>query len=126
MNDSSASKGRQNDRRVRPLRTALVIFLCAMSVVNLAQFRRYVLHASPDRAARTDERFEALRRVLAGVARVGYVGDSRTGDRAAERYFLTQLALAPTLVDLNTFPPLSVSNFSADSKVSIPPGLVPL
>jgi hypothetical protein len=107
------------------MKIALVIYLWVACVLNLIVFRQNVLGASPDRARNTDLRFEALRRELAGVERIGYVSDpNATGDLAGERYFLAQLALAPVLVDLDTSRRLVVGNFTPGSSPSIPAGLV--
>ena len=46
------------------VKVTLAIFLFCAGVLNLARFRQDVLQASPDRAANTDRRFEALRREL--------------------------------------------------------------
>jgi len=102
-----------------------VAFLCVASVLNLAQFRQDVLQASPDRAANTDRRFEALRRALSGRERVGYIADEPSfAEPAAERYFLAQLALAPVVVENSTSLDLVVGNFGTAPPWSILPELV--
>jgi hypothetical protein len=79
-------------------------------------------HLTPDDiAARSDQRFAALKAALPGSGVLGYVGPP--GDSGLPDYYLAQYALAPRVVERSTNHALVVGNFPASSQVIWPEGL---
>lgn len=99
--------------------TALIfVFCCLLSSGRLLWNANK--EGDPNRvAARSDQRFAALKAALPEHGVVGYIGNP--GQSPGE-YYLAQYALAPLVVDYSPDHPLVVGNFSKTS-TSIPSNL---
>jgi hypothetical protein len=105
--------------------TAAVLILtlcCLLSSARLVVKSPGLGHLTPDDiAARSDQRFAALKTALPGREVIGYVG--LPGDSGLPEYYLAQYALAPRVVERSTNHALVVGNFPASSQVISPAGL---
>ena len=103
------------------LRKAAVIALMVLSLSSASLFFKQTISAGgksiwPNDAGVYEKRFEGLRKELPRRGTVGYVTDVRpeefsTNPVHGARYYLTQYALSPVLVDNNCDHELIIGNF---------------
>jgi hypothetical protein len=83
---------------------------CLLSSAHLLWNTPDLLHLSVDDiAARSDQRFAALKAQLPGRGVVGYIGES--GNSGTAGYYLAQYALAPLVVDRSPNHALVIGSF---------------
>jgi hypothetical protein len=107
-------------------RATLGILLFAFCCL-LSSFR--IFHDAPnplsvkadDVAARSDQRFAAVKTVLPSHGVIGYVGE--TGNSGTSDYYLAQYALAPLVVEHSANHPLVIANFPTAPASGLPQNL---
>lgn len=98
-------------------RVPFLVALLAVSAINLSSSRPRAVPDSSERDRRAlQATLEELHKVLAGETHVGYISDEMPFAPSApptsvERYYLTQYALAPVVVELGRTSDLIVGNF---------------
>jgi hypothetical protein len=100
----------------------ILIVCCLLSSARLVVKSPGLGRLMPDDiAARSDQRFAALKAAIPGRGIFGYVGPP--GDSGLPEYYLAQYALAPRVVERSTNHALVVGNFPASSQMIAPQGL---
>lgn len=100
--------------------TTIFILCCLLSTARVLIDAPNPSRLYPDDiAARSDQRFAALKAALPRQGIVGYLGDSST----PADYYLTQYALAPLVVDRSPDHALVVGNFFTALPPQTPPPL---
>jgi len=97
-----------------PVRTTVSILLflvcCLLSSFRLIHNAPAPAQVSPDDiAARSDQRFSALKAQLPERGVIGYVGES--GNSGTADYYLAQYALAPLVIDHSANHPLVIGSY---------------
>lgn len=97
-----------------PARTTIGILVfvvcCLLSSARLIHDAPNPVHVhADDIAARSDQRFAALKAQLPAGGLVGYIGES--GNSGTEDYYLAQYALAPVVVEHSAKHSLVIANF---------------
>lgn len=98
----------------------LFIVCCLLSSARIIRDTTLPNRVSTDNiAARSDQRFAALRTDLPSRGVIGYIGANN--ESAISDYYLAQYALAPLVVDRSINHPLVVGNFTESTP--LPPKL---
>lgn len=89
------------------------------SRLHLDRDRLKALFVNIHKPLDVDVRFREIKKVLPKRGTVGYLTERSYGDlvndfSCSAKYYMTQYALAPLLVDITTFDGLVVGNFSQD------------
>jgi hypothetical protein len=101
---------------------AFLVLLSLLSSVWMIFTSPKPWHIKGDRiAARSDERFAAVKSHLPANGIIGYIGE--TGDLALPDYYLTQYALAPLVIDRSAHRRIVIGNFPDTPHSEIPPDL---
>ena len=105
----------------------LLVFLCGAMLLNIRVHYR-LTQSGPrmDQVSSTEIPLRNLSQALPQGTRVGYISDVKRSDRNAwlERYFLTQYAVAPRVLEEGTVPDWVIVNAVAYDPRLVPDGLV--
>ena len=88
----------------------LLALILTLAILNLSVFREQVGTAIRKDQLVTESRFRKLREALPVNGHVGFITDE-VGDGLVARYYLTQYALAPIVVEEGTSRDLVIGNF---------------
>jgi len=97
-------------------RLVVLILLLMLSLLNLLAFQRQVATSRPDDRWAREQHIREVRRFLPPAGRVGYISDEMpfTSTRVVEargRYYSTQYAVAPVVVEVGPTQELIVGYF---------------
>jgi len=111
-----------SDKLMAKTTAGIVAFIicCLLSSLRLVVDASH-RDSSTEIAARSDQRFAALKADLPARGMIGYVGE--LGDSATPDYYLAQYALAPLVLDHSTNHKLVIGNFSGNRRPELPPAL---
>ena len=112
--------GRQNSQ------IFLLVFLCGAISVNIGVHYRTVQRGHSVDKVLYAETLRNVSEVLPEGTRVGYISDTKRSDRNAwlVRYFSTQYAIAPRVLEDGTAPDWLIVNAVAYDRHVIPDGMV--
>jgi hypothetical protein len=106
-------------------RTALLVLVVGLAMLNLSVFRERVKTAIETDNMVTEGRLRELAKALPAERHVGYISvDADGGYIGTKRYYLTQYAVAPVVVETGTAPDLIIGNFMESAAYRIPVNLV--
>jgi hypothetical protein len=108
-------------------RTALLTLVVALAILNLSVFQRAVKTTVEDDTVVMENRLREIRNALPAEGHVGYISDDilpNAGYVGTKRYYLTQYAVAPIVVEIGTTRDLIIGNFKKSDQHQVPENLV--